>query len=87
MAQALTHVPKDCSSAVIQNSPYVKRLNLVGDKAQIDGWFVHIRIHESVERDLYCTLIRRKFIPPLMTTYQDVVVVSKVQAQTEDNGP
>ena len=38
------------------------------------------------ERDLYVTAIRRKFIPPLIETCQDILVVSVCNLQPEDPG-
>jgi hypothetical protein len=64
---------------------YTKMLNLTGDVACWEGWEVHARCLSNLNpsersrnaalRDVGVIALRRKFIPPLMETMQDVVLV------------
>ena len=63
---------------IIESKPYIKKSNLNGDKASWQCWQVILRKQnlEDLEvgaemryMDLFITLLRRKFIPPLCETY------------------
>jgi len=77
---------------LISTEPYVKKQNLIGDKASWHCWQVHVRksTNNSEEFsviagksllitfsvDVFLTILRRKYIPPLMETFQDIIVIS-----------
>jgi hypothetical protein len=59
---------------LISSMPYERKSNLVADKAMVNCWETQLRFNEF---DLYVSIIRRRFIPPVMDTFQDIVVCSK----------
>lgn len=59
----------------------MKRLNLDGDRAEWQGWQVHGR---TQTQDVYVTVLRRSYIPPLMEMYQDISVISRCEVTELD---
>jgi len=57
----------------MHSKAYTKKWNLSSDKAQWTCWEVHIR---TTTYDLFVTVLRRKYIPPLMDIFQDIVCIS-----------
>ena len=43
---------------------------------------VHVREQTA---DLYVTIMRRKYIPPLLETFQDIIIASKFNFQATDS--
>ena len=56
--------------------PYVRKANLVTDKALNYCWEAWLRFNEF---DLFITILRRSYIPPFMDMYQDIIICSKHQ--------
>lgn len=65
---------------IMSSKPYIKKYNLTADRAQINCWDVHIR---TKSYDLFVTVVRRKFIPPLMEVFQDIVIISNFDFHNE----
>lgn len=42
------------------------------DTSEWMGWEIHARTYH---RDIFIIIFRRKFIPPLMENYQDLVII------------
>ncbi|CAK0851652.1 unnamed protein product [Prorocentrum cordatum] len=63
------------------NRPFLKRMNRTGDIAAWDGWEFLVR---SKRHLLACVVLRRKFIPPLCDTMQDVVVTLRCPVDALD---
>ncbi|CDW74435.1 arm repeat protein [Stylonychia lemnae] len=70
---AMSRIDAKTQYYIMASKPYIKKYNLTSDKAQINCWDVHIRTHVF---DLFVTVHRRKYIPPLMEVFQDIVVIS-----------
>ena len=49
---------------------YNKKSNLTSDKAQWQGWECLVR---TQTRDIHIIILRRKYIPPMMDSFQDFV--------------
>ncbi|TNV85265.1 hypothetical protein FGO68_gene15236 [Halteria grandinella] len=64
---------KSLNYFIIESKPYVKKQNLNSDKALWTCWQVHSRTETY---DLYVTVLRRKYIPPLMEVFQDIICIS-----------
>jgi len=62
----------DSEMIVLRSEQYHKRMNLVGDLASYSCWAVHLR---TPQRDVGVIAVRRKFIPPVGDTYQDIFIV------------
>jgi len=62
----------DSEMIVLRSEQYHKKMNLVGDLASYACWAVHLR---TPQLDVGVLAIRRKFIPPVGDTYQDVFVI------------
>jgi len=69
-------------SFMIESKPYVKKQNLVADKAQWVCWEVHLR---TMLHDIYVTVCRRKFIPPLMDIFQDIICISQTDIKLDED--
>jgi len=54
----------------------MKRLNLDGDRAEWQTWQTWVR---TPNQDLYVTVLRRSYIPPMMEMYQDITVISRYE--------
>ena len=65
---------------IIESGPYFKKQNLTSDKAQWNCWNVHSRTETY---DLYVTVLRRKYIPPLMEVFQDIICISQFDFSQE----
>ncbi len=59
---------------------YDNRCNLMSDKSSWEGWEVHIR---TLEEDIYVIMIRRKFLPPSMDHYTDLVFTLQAPFDTK----
>lgn len=59
----------------------MKRLNLDGDRAEWQAWQAQVRTHTQ---DVYVTVLRRSYIPPLMEMYQDISVISRCEVTELD---
>ena len=51
---------------VIESRPYMKKCNLMNDAAVSECWQIHMRLESC---DIYLTVVRRKYIPPLLETF------------------
>lgn len=58
---------------LLSSKAYIKKYNLNSDKAAWNGWEVIVR---TATHDIFVTALRRKFIPPLMELFQDIIVIS-----------
>eukprot|EP00753_Platysulcus_tardus_P016008 PLAT5370.2.p1 GENE.PLAT5370.2~~PLAT5370.2.p1 ORF type:complete len:862 (+),score=500.89 PLAT5370.2:1-2586(+) len=66
-------------------SVYHKKMNLVGDPAAWEAWQIYVRTSDPVNhsaaallnsnRDIGIIALRRKYIPPVMDTAQDIVLL------------
>ena len=63
---------------VIRSRPYVRKCNLVVDKAINFCWEMVLRFNKF---DVCITLLRRSYIPPFADTYQDVIVSSRFELE------
>eukprot|EP00347_Sterkiella_histriomuscorum_P016136 403354352 len=70
---ALSRIDAKTQYYIMSSKPYIRKYNLTADKALINCWDVHIR---TMKYDLFVTVLRRKFIPPLMELFQDIVIIS-----------
>jgi len=71
----------DSEMIVLRSEQYHKKMNLVGDLASYGCWAVHLR---TPQRDVGVLAIRRKFIPPVGDTYQDIFLVLHDDIGIED---
>ncbi|KOO25498.1 arm repeat protein [Chrysochromulina tobinii] len=71
----------DTEMMVLRSEQYHKKMNLVGDLASYGCWAVHLR---TPQRDVGVIAIRRKFIPPVGDTYQDIFIVLHDDVGIED---
>ena len=71
----------DSEMIVLRSEQYHKKMNLVGDLASYACWAVHLR---TPQLDVGVVGIRRKFIPPVGDTYQDIFVVLHDDVAIED---
>jgi len=58
---------------MVSSKPYIRKCNLISDKAKNDCWETHFRFEGY---DLYISLLRRSFIAPIMDMYQDIIICS-----------
>lgn len=70
---AMSRIEAKMQYYILSSKPYMKKSNLTSDKANWSCWEVHIRTERY---DLFVTVLRRKFIPPLMDIFQDLIVIS-----------
>ena len=77
-----------------------KRYNLTHDQSQWEAWCTHIRTGKRStktdakrsraaalqRRDIVIIAARRKYIPPLMSSYQDIVITLISKSWTKANG-
>lgn len=59
---------------LISSKPYLRKNNLVADKSHNYCWEIHLRFDEF---DLYISILRRSYIPPMMDMFQDIIVCSR----------
>ncbi|KAF4665386.1 hypothetical protein FOL47_004628 [Perkinsus chesapeaki] len=57
--------------SILREGPYMKRMNLCDDLAAWQGWEFILKTMSVASA---CVLLRRKYIPPLMDTYQDITI-------------
>ena len=67
---------------LISSKPYVRKSNLIADKALCQCWETHFRFNQF---DLFITVIRRSYIAPIMDMFQDIVVCSIKYFTEESN--
>jgi len=63
---------------LIRSRPYIRKNNLVVDKAINFCWESVLRFNKF---DLYVTILRRSYIPPFADIYQDIIVTSKYELE------
>lgn len=73
-ASSKDHRSSDADRFLISSKPYARKNNVTSDKALNFCWEIHLRFNEY---DLYVSILRRSYIPPLMDMHQDIVVCSK----------
>ena len=74
-----------CSNSerfLVHSKPYVRKSNLANDRSSLVCWEAHLRF---AGYDLYVSIVRRSYIPPVMDMFQDLVVCSKFHFDTPDN--
>jgi hypothetical protein len=59
---------------IISSKPYQRKKNLVSDKALNSCWEIQFRFNSY---DLFVSILRRSYIPPLIDMYQDIIIFSK----------
>lgn len=69
----MTRVDAKEEFLIYDSRAYVKKCNLVCENVVVDCWQVRLR---KQQYDVFASVVRRKYIPPLMETYQDVFVIS-----------
>jgi len=62
---------KSWSSVVLQNSPYMKKMNLSNDLAAWSCWQLAI---QDKEDSWAIIVLRRQYLPPMMDTIQDFIL-------------
>ena len=65
---------------LMSSKPYVRKNNVVSDKALNFRWEIHLRFNEY---DLYISILRRSYIPPIMDMFQDIIVCSKLKFELD----
>ena len=65
---------KNIERFLMSSKPYVRKNNVTSDKSLNFCWETHLRFNEY---DLYITILRRSYIPPIMDMFQDIIVCSK----------
>jgi hypothetical protein len=58
---------------LVSSKPYSRKSNVINDKSVNYVWEIQFRFEYF---DLYISILRRSFIPPIMDMYQDIVVSS-----------
>ena len=81
-AEAEDFDPRDEPRVLISSKPFIRKNNLISEKAVIKCWEAHYRFKKY---DIYCSIMRRSYIAPIMDTYQDITVCSKVMHTEYDN--
>lgn len=66
---------------VIRSRPYVRKSNLIVDKAINYCWEMVMRFNKF---DVCITILRRSYLPPFADTYQDVIVSSRYELEDEE---
>ena len=66
---------------LMNSKPYIRKNNLFSDKALNFCWEIHFRF---IHYDLYVTILRRSYIPPMMDMFQDIIVCSKFTFDLQD---
>lgn len=62
------------------SKPYVRKNNVTSDLSLIVCWETWFRFNEY---DLYITIMRRQYIPPIGDMYQDIIICSKFKFDIE----
>ena len=70
--------PLSLKRKLIRSRPFVRKQNLVVDKAINFCWETVLRFNKF---DLYVTILRRSYIPPFADIYQDIIVCSKYELE------
>ena len=68
---------------LVFSKPYVRKCNLTSDRSLTVCWEQQLRFPDY---DLYVSIMRRSYIPPVMDMYQDIVTCSKFNFDTPQNG-
>lgn len=68
-------VKKHQSFLILESKTYIKKQNPTGDKALWVGWHVKAR---SEHHNVFVTVLRRKYVPPLLEKFQDITLTSKL---------
>ena len=58
---------------LISSKPYIRKNNVTIDKGLNQCWEIHYRYHEY---DLFVSVVRRFYIPPLMDSFVDIKVAT-----------
>eukprot|EP00931_Biecheleriopsis_adriatica_P102688 TRINITY_DN77628_c0_g1_i1.p1 TRINITY_DN77628_c0_g1~~TRINITY_DN77628_c0_g1_i1.p1 ORF type:complete len:872 (+),score=136.43 TRINITY_DN77628_c0_g1_i1:134-2749(+) len=67
---------------VVVSGQYMKKMNRTDDLAAWDGWEFFVR---SKEYAFACVLLRRQYLPPLISTSQDIGIVLRCPAKNLTN--
>jgi hypothetical protein len=67
---------QDCGQYyLLRNRPYLKKFNLgPSDPAKFSGWEFLVKTKKYI---LFCILIRRQYLPPLLGDAQDIAIMLK----------
>ena len=64
------------------SKPYVRKNNVTSDLSLVVTWETWFRFNEY---DLYITVMRRQYIPPIGDCYQDIIICSKFKFDIKKN--
>ena len=67
---------------LISSKPYCRKWNLTSDISQNFCWETQLRFEGY---DLFVTILRRSYIPPIGDMFQDIVVCSKFVFDNKDH--
>ena len=59
---------------LVSSKPYVRKNNCTADRSLCFCWEIHLRFDEF---DIYVSILRRSYIPPIMDMFQDIVICSR----------
>jgi hypothetical protein len=61
---------------ILKNSIYNRKYNLTEDIAQWEGWVIEARMYDfPVVKNIICIYLRRKFIPPYFSNFQNITII------------
>lgn len=66
---------------LVSSKPYTRKCNVINDKSVNYVWEVNYRFEYF---DLFISVLRRSYIPPLLDMYQDIVISSICMHKKKD---
>lgn len=68
--------------SILASNPYFKKENRTADKAANEGWEIQAR---TSKYDFIITVLRRKYIPPIMDSFTDFILATKYITPNADD--
>ncbi len=71
---------------ILRNCIFNKRYNLNEDLAQWEGWLIEARTSDPLKiKNILCIYLRRKYIPPYFSSFQNITIVLTEKANNSEN--
>jgi hypothetical protein len=71
---------------IMKNSIFNKKYNLNEDLAQWEGWQIEARTLDPLKiRNIICIYLRRKYIPPYFSSFQNITIVLTEETPNFEN--
>jgi hypothetical protein len=78
--QASSYLQPDWSFKILSSFPYFKKHGYAQDVSQWSCWTVQMRVSSDLEWDVWVSVLRHKYVPPVLEHCNEILLISSKRA-------